>query len=47
MKKLLIVALVFVVSMSALSAHEGQIGISFTPEWSWVTTLEGNRLPKN
>lgn len=31
MKKLLIVALVFIVSMSALSAHEGQIGISFTP----------------
>ena len=47
MKKLLIVALVFIVSMSALSAHEGQIGISFTPEWSWVTTLEGNKLPKN
>lgn len=44
MKKLLIVALVFIVSMSALSAHEGQIGISFTPEWSWITSFEGNDL---
>ena len=47
MKKLLIVALVFIVSMSALSAHEGQIGISFAPQWSWITYSPDEDIPLN
>ena len=33
--------------MSALSAHEGQIGISFTPEWSWITTNSNGNIPED
>ena len=44
MKKLFVIAAILIVSIVPVFA-EGQIGLSLTPEWFWITSYEGQKAP--
>lgn len=46
MRKILIVAIVLFTVMIPVFA-EGQIGVSLTPEWFWLTSMEGQKAPES
>lgn len=46
MRKILIVAIMLFAVMIPVFA-EGQIGVTLAPEWFWITSVEGEKIPES
>lgn len=46
MRKLFVITIIFIVSIVPVFA-EGQIGLSLTPEWFWIKSVEGEKAPES
>ncbi len=46
MRKLFVIVAILIISIVPIFA-EGQIGLSLTPEWFWITSLEGQKAPES